>query len=210
VVNEYFVMREERLSDMVTTELKPGGAKIPVTEKNKKEYVDLVVQARNSGCFKDRTDAVASGFRELVPDEWIDLSDERELELLIDRISDVNMDDWTKFTHYHGYDVNDDVIQWFWECVRSWPLDHRARLLRLATAASRFSGLKSSQGSDGPRQLIIKKAGNTNQKPKIHTSSNCIDLPPYKDYVTLELRLTLAIESVSLSWKDLPLIKWLQ
>ena len=110
-------------------------------------------------------------------------------------------DDLTKFTDYRGYDVNDDVIQWFWECVRSWPPSRRSRLLQFATGTS-----KNFQGSDGPRQFIIKKAGKLNQAPKIYTSLNRIDIPPYKDYVTLELKLTNAIECVSLSWEYLPLI----
>ncbi|KAH9967964.1 hypothetical protein BC827DRAFT_460325 [Russula dissimulans] len=198
VINEHFTTREERLGDIVTTELKRGGANISVTEENKKEYVDLVVENRNTKRFKDRTDALVRGFTELVPDGWIDLSDERELELLINGMSEINVDDCTKLTGYRGYDVNDDVIQWFWECVRSWPQDRRSRLLQFATGTSRISmdDSKDSQGSDGPRRFIIEKAGELNQAPKIHTSLNRIDLPPYKDYITLELRLTLAVDEM--------------
>jgi len=87
VIDEHFTTREERLGDMVTTELKPGGADIPVTEKNKQEYVDLVVEDRNSKRFKGRTDALVGGFCELVPRGWIDLSDGRELELLISEVN---------------------------------------------------------------------------------------------------------------------------
>lgn len=47
-------------------------------------------------------------------------------------------DDWTKFTDYRGYEMNDEVIQWFWKCVRSWPPERKSRLLQFATGTSRI------------------------------------------------------------------------
>lgn len=111
-----------------------------------------------------------------------------------------NSDDWTKFTDYRGYEVNDEVIQWFWKCVRSWPPERKSRLLQFATGTSRIpvNGFKDLQGSDGPRRFTIEKSGDPSQLPKSHTCFNRIDLPPYKDYATLEAKLTLAVECVPL------------
>ena len=50
-------------------------------------------------------------------------------------------DDWTKFTDYRGYEMNDEVIQWFWKCVRSWPPERKSRLLQFATG-TRFVGIE--------------------------------------------------------------------
>lgn len=123
----------------------------------------------------------------------------------------LDRDDWTKFTDYRGYEVNDEVIQWFWKCVRSWPPERKSRLLQFATGTSRIpvNGFKDLQGSDGPRRFTIEKAGDPNQLPKSHTCFNRIDLPPYKDYASLEHKLTLAVECVSFAlplWECLPLI----
>src|SRR5258708_38374478 len=120
-------------------------------------------------------------------------------------------DDWTKFTDYRGYEVNDEVIQWFWKCVRSWPPERKSRLLQFATGTSRIpvNGFKDLQGSDGPRRFTIEKAGDPNHLPKSHTCFNRIDLPPYKDYASLEHKLTLAVAWVLLSHalrRYLPLI----
>ena len=105
-------------------------------------------------------------------------------------------DDWIKFTDYRGYEVNDEVVQWFWKCVRSWPPERKSRLLQFATGTSRIpvNGFKDLQGSDGPRRFTIEKSGDPNQLPKSHTCFNRIDLPPYKDYETLEQKLTWAVE----------------
>ena len=110
----------------------------------------------------------------------------------------LSSDDWTKFTDYRGYEVNDEVIQWFWKCVRSWPPERKSRLLQFATGTSRIpvNGFKDLQGSDGPRRFTIEKSGDPSQLPKSHTCFNRIDLPPYKDYASLEQKLTLAVEWV--------------
>lgn len=94
--------------------------------------------------------------------------------------------------------MSDEVVQWFWKCVRSWPPERKSRLLQFATGTSRIpvNGFKDLQGSDGPRRFTIEKSGDPSQLPKSHTCFNRIDLPPYKDYATLEQKLTLAVEYV--------------
>ncbi|KAH0584286.1 hypothetical protein H2248_009833 [Termitomyces sp. 'cryptogamus'] len=196
VIDETFTTVEERFGEMVTVELKPGGADVAVTEENKKEYVDLIVDYRISKRVKDQFEAFMSGFSELIPLDLVTVFDERELELLIGGMSEIDVDDWTKFTDYRGYEVNDEVIQWFWKCVRSWPPERKSRLLQFATGTSRIpvNGFKDLQGSDGPRRFTIEKSGDPSQLPKSHTCFNRIDLPPYKDYASLEQKLTLAVE----------------
>ncbi|PFH52377.1 hypothetical protein AMATHDRAFT_2113 [Amanita thiersii Skay4041] len=196
VIDETFTTTEERFGEMVTIELKPGGEGIAVTEENKKDYVDYVVQYRIGKRVKDQFDAFMSGFSELIPQDLITVFDERELELLIGGMSEIDVDDWTKYTDYRGYEVNDEVIQWFWKCVRSWPPERKSRLLQFATGTSRIpvNGFKDLQGSDGPRRFTIEKSGDPSQLPKSHTCFNRIDLPPYKDYASLEQKLTLAVE----------------
>lgn len=196
VIDETFTTTEERFGEMVTVELKPGGADVPVTEENKKDYVSAIVEYRISKRVKEQFDAFMSGFSELIPQDLVNVFDERELELLIGGMSEIDVDDWSKFTDYRGYEVNDEVVQWFWKCVRGWPPERKSRLLQFATGTSRIpvNGFKDLQGSDGPRRFTIEKSGDPSQLPKSHTCFNRIDLPPYKDYATLEQKLTLAVE----------------
>ena len=46
-------------------ELKPGGSQIPVTESNKKEYLDLLAQYRLSSSVKHEIEAFAKGSVEI-------------------------------------------------------------------------------------------------------------------------------------------------
>jgi len=87
--------------------LKPNGADFPVTEENKKEYVEyvvwpgneppadilqsLVVEYRISRRVRDQFEAFMSGFSELIPQELINVFDERELELLIGGMSEIDV-----------------------------------------------------------------------------------------------------------------------
>ena len=217
-----FTATEEGSGEMVTIDLKPGGADIPVTEENKKEYVDFVVEYRISERVKDQFNAFMSGFSELVPQDSINLFDERELDLLISGMSEIDVyaftflfslspismlrvlygrDDWAKFTEYRGYEDNDEVIQWFWKCVRSWPPERQSRLLQFVTGTTRIpvNGFQDLRGPVGPQRFTVEKADNPDELPKSCTPFNRIDLPPYKDYASLENKLTLAIEYASLS-----------
>ncbi|KAF8903115.1 hypothetical protein CPB84DRAFT_1814748 [Gymnopilus junonius] len=196
VLDETFTTTEDRFGELITVELKSGGGDVPVTEENKKEYVDAVVEYRISKRVKEQFDAFMEGLLELIPRDLINVFDERELELLIGGMSEIDMDDWTKFTDYRGYEKTDQVIEWFWQCIRSWPAERKSRLLQFTTGTSRVpvNGFKDLQGSDGPRRFTIEKSGDPSGLPRSHTCFNRLDLPPYTDYESLESKLLFAIE----------------
>ncbi|KAK9764617.1 E3 ubiquitin-protein ligase pub1 [Basidiobolus ranarum] len=196
VLDLTFSVEDNRFGEVVTVDLKPDGRNIPVTEENKKEYVELTTEWRISGRVKEQFEAFAEGLHQLIPQELIVVFDERELELLIGGIAEVDMDDWKKHSDYRGYTEQDEVIQWFWKCVKSWDSEKKSRLLQFTTGTSRIpvNGFKDLQGSDGPRRFTIEKSGEIGQLPKAHTCFNRIDLPPYKSYESLVGKLTLAVE----------------
>ncbi len=90
------------------------------------------------------------------------------------------------------------MIEWFWQCIRSWPAERKSRLLQFTTGTSRVpvNGFKDLQGSDGPRRFTIEKSGDPQGLPRSHTCFNRLDLPPYQDYESLETKLIYAIEYV--------------
>jgi len=91
VIDETFTKMETRFGETVTIDLKPGGADIAVTEENKKEYVDLMVEYYISKRVRDQFDAFMSGFNELIPQDLINVFDERELDLLIGGMSEIDV-----------------------------------------------------------------------------------------------------------------------
>jgi E3 ubiquitin-protein ligase NEDD4 len=91
VLDETFTVTEDRFGELVTIELKSGGEDIPVTELNKKEYVDHVVAYRIEKRVKEQFDAFIEGLLELIPRDLVNVFDERELELLIGGMSEIDM-----------------------------------------------------------------------------------------------------------------------
>jgi E3 ubiquitin-protein ligase NEDD4 len=91
VIDETFTKKEMRFGEMFAVDLKPGGADIAVTDENKTEYVDLMVEYCISKRVKDQFDAFMSGFNELIPRDLIKMFDERELEWLIGGTSEIDM-----------------------------------------------------------------------------------------------------------------------
>ncbi|KAJ2385795.1 hypothetical protein GGI05_004586 [Coemansia sp. RSA 2603] len=192
-----FSVDDERFGEHIEVDLKPGGSEIDVTEENKEEFIQLRIKYRVCDRIKDQFEAFQAGFHELIPEDLVQVFDERELELLIGGLAEIDMEDWKKHTDYRGYTESDQVVQWFWKFVKEMDSEHQTRLLQFTTGTSRIpvNGFKDLQGSDGPRRFTIEKSGDILSLPKSHTCFNRIDLPPYPDYETLSSKLTLAIEN---------------
>ncbi|KAK3682107.1 hypothetical protein B0T22DRAFT_276098 [Podospora appendiculata] len=196
ILEQTFSTEDERFGVTTVEDLIPNGRNIDVTNDNKKEYVDLMVKWRIEKRIAEQFQAFKEGFQELIPQDLINVFDERELELLIGGIAEIDVDDWKKHTDYRGYTESDEVIQYFWQTIRSWDGEQKSRLLQFATGTSRIpvNGFKDLQGSDGPRRFTIEKAGEITNLPKAHTCFNRLDLPPYKNLEMLQNKLTIAVE----------------
>ncbi|KAJ1554603.1 hypothetical protein HK405_004587 [Cladochytrium tenue] len=198
VLDLTFTVENDVFGQLVEVELKEGGKNIVVTDDNKREYVELVTEWRISRRVEEQFRAFQQGFNEIVPQDLIGVFDERELELLIGGLADIDVDDWKKYTDYRGYSENDETIQNFWKAsaVRSWDNEKKANLLQFVTGTSRIpvNGFRDLQGSDGPRRFTIEKTGELEHLPKSHTCFNRLDLPPYRTYNQLDWKVTMAIE----------------
>lgn len=71
-------------------ELIPGGRNIKVTEENKHQYVDLVAEHRLTTAIRPQITAFLEGFNELIPGELISIFNDKELELLISGLPDID------------------------------------------------------------------------------------------------------------------------
>jgi len=183
-----FSVDEEQFGTTLTRELKAGGAKIPVTDENKSEYIQLVIQWRFVSRVKDQMEAFKQGFNDLVGLHLVKIFDEGELELLMCGIGSIDVKDWKQNTVYKGdYHPNHMVVQWFWRVVLSFNNEMRSRLLQFVTGTSRvpMNGFKELYGSNGPQLFTIEKWGPTAAFPRAHTCFNRLDLPPYESYQQL-------------------------
>ena len=147
-------------------ELKPGGRNLRVTEETKHEYVDLVADHILTNAIRPQINSFLEGFNELVPRELISIFNDKELELLISGLPEIDrewpwaiilcflhwsicspfrfwivhmlsVDDLKANTEYTGYTAASNVIQWFWEVVNSFSKEDMARFLQFVTGTSK-------------------------------------------------------------------------
>ncbi|XP_072201707.1 E3 ubiquitin-protein ligase NEDD4 isoform X3 [Excalfactoria chinensis] len=193
-----FIVDEELFGQTHQHELKSGGSEIVVTNKNKRDYIHLVIQWRFVSRVQKQMAAFKEGFFELIPQDLIKIFDENELELLMCGLGDVDVADWKLHTKYkNGYNVNHQVIQWFWKAVLMMDSEKRIRLLQFVTGTSRvpMNGFAELYGSNGPQLFTVEQWGTPEKLPRAHTCFNRLDLPPYDSFEDLWDKLLLAIEN---------------
>lgn len=199
VIDTTFLVQHNAFGKLQEHELKPGGRDIQVTEENKAEYVSLYVNYRCRRGIENQFAALQRGFYELIQPNLVENFDEHELELLIGGLSKINIDDWRLNTKLKNCTVDTPLVRWFWDIVKSYDEDKRARLLQFVTGSPRvpIQGFKALQGVNSELRLFtihLIKNGSTDNLPKSHTCFNRIDLPPYETYDKLRDKLTQAIE----------------
>lgn len=150
--------------------------------------------------------------------EWLKYFDERELELMLCGMQEIDVDDWQRNSIYRHYNRNSKQVVWFWQVgfgtfrvvhitasnykpfhhqfVRETDNEKRARLLQFVTGTCRVpvGGFAELMGSNGPQRFCIEKVGKDTWLPRSHTCFNRLDLPPYKSYDQLVEKLNYAIE----------------
>uniref|UniRef100_A0AC34FUV6 E3 ubiquitin-protein ligase n=1 Tax=Panagrolaimus sp. ES5 TaxID=591445 RepID=A0AC34FUV6_9BILA len=192
----YFVIDYELLGEIKHCELKEGGKDIAVNQENKEEYIELLVEWRFNRGIEQQTKAFFQGFTSVFPLEWLQYFDERELELLLCGMQEIDVDDWQRNTVYRHYAPQSKQVIWFWQFVRSCDQEQRSKLLQFVTGTCRVpvGGFSELIGSTGPQLFCIERVGKDNWLPRSHTCFNRLDLPPYRSYEQLAEKLKSAIE----------------
>ncbi|CAH0555226.1 unnamed protein product [Brassicogethes aeneus] len=195
-----FAVTEEVFGQVLERELKPGGRNVPVTEKNKKEYLERIVRWRLERGVGEQTESLVRGFYEVVDPRLVSVFDARELELVIAGTAEIDLVDWRQHTEYRGgYHDQNPVVVWFWQAIERFSNEQRLRLLQFVTGTSSipFEGFSALRGSIGPRKFCIEKWGKPNSLPRAHTCFNRLDLPPYPTSEVLYEKLLLAVEETN-------------
>ncbi|XP_037540943.1 itchy E3 ubiquitin protein ligase b [Nematolebias whitei] len=192
----FFSVDKEILGEITTHELKPGGGDIQVTEENKEEYIKLVAEWRLSRGVEEQTQAFFEGFNEVLPQQYLQYFDAKELEVMLCGMQEIDLGDWQKHTIYRHYTRTSKQIVWFWQLVKEMDNEKRMRLLQFVTGTCRLpvGGFADLMGSNGPQKFCVEKVGKENWLPRSHTCFNRLDLPPYKSYEQLKEKLMFAIE----------------
>ncbi|CAG7785471.1 unnamed protein product [Allacma fusca] len=178
-----------------TVDLVSDGSKIPVTNENKKEYLNALANYRLATKVKGEVEAFLKGVNEMVPEELLTIFDENELELLMCGTSEYSV---TELREHHivcgATGEFRKVLDWFWTAVANMTEEEKARLLQFTTGSS----LLPPRGfSDLSPIFQITPAPTFGNLPTAHTCFNQICLPDYDSYESFEKSIRIAINEGS-------------
>lgn len=100
--------------------------------------------------------AFVTGFNELIPPDLVNVFDERELELLIGGIADIDINDWKKHTDYRGYEETSPVIQNFWQVCCTVDRSVVSTILSCCCSASNHGTQNRSRGSCNSQRVLLE------------------------------------------------------
>ncbi|XP_026526564.1 probable E3 ubiquitin-protein ligase HECTD2 [Notechis scutatus] len=186
-----FQVFQEEFGIIKCYDLKPGGDKIPVTNENRKEYVQLYVDFLLNKSIYKQFAAFYYGFHSVCASYALMLLRPEEVEILVCGSPELDMHALQKHTQYDGYQKTDLTIRNFWEVVLEFPLELQKKLLHFATGSDRVP-----VGGMGDLSFKISKSeASTNWLPIAHTCFNQLCLPPYKTKKELKQKLTIGISN---------------
>jgi len=178
----------------ITVDLKPGGGEISVTNDNRKEYIDLLLNYYFQSTEAQVT-AVKEGFHQFVPYDLLKEFEPEELEQIMGGSRDVDLNDLKTNTEYgDGFSDSNVIVKLFWEVISTMTQEDLRNFLQFTTGSNKvpLGGFSHLYGSNGPQKFTIipKKA---NGLPTAHSCFNRLELSNYTDKDKLKKDLLYAI-----------------
>ncbi|XP_055328576.1 ubiquitin-protein ligase E3B-like isoform X2 [Paramacrobiotus metropolitanus] len=216
-----FSCDEDRLGQVVSHELMPGGRFVEVTDDNKISYIHLMAHFRMHGQIKQQVNAFTRGFLSIIKPEWISIFSPPELQKLISGDSQtIDLKDLRKNTQYYGgFHSSHRVVGWLWDVLENdFNEEERGLFLKFVTSCSKppllgFSYMdppfsircvEVSDDQDSGDTLgsvirgfftINRKKISTTRLPTSSTCFNLLKLPNYSKKSVLREKLRYAIRS---------------
>ncbi|XP_056325528.1 probable E3 ubiquitin-protein ligase HECTD2 isoform X2 [Danio aesculapii] len=186
-----FQVFQEELGVVKAYNLKPGGDKIPVTNLNRKEYVQLYIDFLLNKSIYRQFAAFYNGFHSVCASNALMLLRPEEVEILVCGSPNLDMGSLQRVVQYEGYSKTDPTVRAFWDVVLAFPLELQKKLLHFTTGSDRVP-----VGGMADLNFKISKIDvSTDWLPVSHTCFNQICLPPYKSKKELRQKLTIAISN---------------
>ncbi|KAG9144892.1 hypothetical protein Leryth_021304, partial [Lithospermum erythrorhizon] len=196
-----FIREGYELGTREVVELCARGENISVTSRNRKKYIDLLIQhsfvtsiaeqvAHFIQGFSDIMDSAHMKTRVLLQKSFFKNINLEELDwMLYGRESALCLEDWRAHTKYVGFQETDPQICWFWKIVGEMSAKRRRRFLSFWTSikylpVEGFRGLAS--------QLNIYLTNNSSDHlPSSRTCFYRLSLPPYPSEEIMRDRLQI-------------------
>ncbi|CAG9322193.1 unnamed protein product [Blepharisma stoltei] len=186
-----FILETKMFDQVIVHELKENGSKIPVTNENRQEFVDLYVDWWLNRGISEIFEAFKRGFFKVCEGDVIHWFKPKELELLICGNPVLDFFELEKYTKYEGFNRNSKTVIMFWEIVHSFTEEEKRKFLKFVTGSDRapINGL-------GTLEFVISRNGDDSDRlMTAHTCFNHLLLPEYSNKETMRKLILLAIDN---------------
>jgi E3 ubiquitin-protein ligase HECTD2 len=190
-----FVATVDRYGQAIDVPLCPDGAKRPVTNANRREFVDLYVRYVLDTAVTRQYEPFKRGFYTVCGGNALSLFRPEEIELLI-RGSDEALDisSLQAVAVYENWGIvnpaeNEPVLKWFWELFQDANPKDQRKLLAFITGSDRIPAM-------GATNLVIKLVclgPDRNRFPQARTCFNAIYFFRYKSKEKLQRMVWTAV-----------------
>lgn len=185
-----FSVTQDYFGESKSVPLKSGGEDIAVTQQNKQEYVDLLVDYKLNSSIEQQYKAFHDGFYRVCGGIVLKLFQPLELMDLVTGNENYSWSELEANTEYKGeYFPDHQVIKTFWEVFHELPLEQKKKFLKFLTGTDRVPilGMKALK-------MIIQSTADDNYLPVAHTCIAQLDLPKYNTKEKLKYKLLQAIQ----------------
>jgi len=176
-----------------THDLILNGRNIPVTIRNRIQYIYLIADYRLNRRITRQTAAFLTGLKDIIDPHWFAMFGPDELQMLLSGTEEgVDIEDMRRNVVLNGYDDRHPTMIAFWKVMRSLPAEDIKDILKFITSCPRppLQGF----GFLVPR-IAIHNTGDVSRLPTASTCMNLLKLPPYDSEEVLRSKLLFAVKN---------------
>ena len=180
-----------------TIALCDGGIKKEVTENNKWEYVNLLIQWKELYSVSKCLAPFLQGFHDFIPLQFLkehNISHE-EIDLLLNGKKALNIEEIRAYTIYQGtkeFSEKNLIVIWLWQIFRELEDEEQRQLLQFFTGSERVP----LDGYDPPLNITEGLDMMVDSLPRAHTCFNQLVIPSYTSYSIMKDKIRFAIKNV--------------
>jgi hypothetical protein len=203
---EYMTFEYEtnEFGTVVSHELIPGGAGIPVTVDNRAQFFEAVCRFKLTDAIRSMITPLVAGFHSLLPANHLrNLFSPTEMRSMFLGEERVDVEDLIANTEVaSGYTPESPTVGYLFDVLRGFSQDELRDFLQFVTGSTQvpLGGFRNLRGRDRqitPFRVVQLYTGADNPDqwlPVAHTCFNRLDIPEYTSREILEQKLRQAIE----------------
>ncbi|KAH8705070.1 HECT domain protein [Talaromyces proteolyticus] len=165
---------------------------ILVTNENREQYVKDYIFWLTDKSIRPQFEAFSRGFFTCLDRLSLSIFTPEALRTLVEGIQEYNMDELQRYATYDGgWDADHPLIMAFWDIVKLYSREQKARLLEFVTASDRIpvNGISSIN-------FVIQRNGSGDDRlPTSYTCYGRLLLPEYTGSKALEENLDMALKN---------------